>query len=75
MKGCARCDFKAENSVQLEIDHIIPLGRNRKHRQAVNNSWSKERLKRELSKCQVLCANCHRLKSYLEGSMFKKKEE
>jgi hypothetical protein len=68
-KGCAKCDFKAEHSVQLELDHIKPRGK-AKHRQAVNTSWSKSRLKKELNLCQVLCANCHRLKTYNDGTMF-----
>ena len=68
-KGCSRCNFKAEHSVQLEIDHIIPKLKN--NAQAINTSWSKDKLKVELSKCQVLCANCHRLKTYQDGTMFR----
>lgn len=69
-KGCALCDFKATHHCQLDIDHIIPKRRNTKCRQAINTGWSKKRLKKELSKCQVLCANCHRLKTYNDGTMF-----
>lgn len=70
-KGCANCDFKAEHSCQLDIDHIVPKRSSGNDRQAINTSWSKVRLKKELSKCQVLCANCHRLKTYRDGTMFK----
>lgn len=70
-KGCAHCDFKAIHSCQLDIDHIIPKGSRGNDRQAINTSWSKPRLKKELSKCQVLCANCHRLKTYKDGTMFR----
>lgn len=73
LKGCALCDFKAEHSVQLDLDHIIPRKSKTYHKQAINTSWSKKRLKEELSKCQVLCANCHRLKTYRDGTMFKRK--
>lgn len=69
-KGCSRCGFKAEHSVQLDIDHVIPKGKYGNDRQAINTSWSKSRLKKELYKCQVLCANCHRLKTYKDGTMF-----
>jgi 5-methylcytosine-specific restriction endonuclease McrA len=72
-KGCQRCGFKAEHSCQLDIDHIIPKGKNGNDRQAINTSWSKLRLKEELSKCQVLCANCHRLKTFEDGTMFQSK--
>lgn len=73
MKGCAQCGFKAEHSVQLDLDHIIPKRLGKSDRQAINTSWSKKRLKEELSKVQVLCANCHRLKTYRDGTMFKRK--
>lgn len=69
-KGCQRCGFKADHSCQLDIDHIEPKKAKSKDRQAVNTSWSKQRLKTELSKCQVLCANCHRLKTFQDGTMF-----
>lgn len=71
-KGCSNCNFKAKHSVQLDIDHIIPGKQSR--RQAINTSWTKERLKKELSNCQVLCANCHRLKTYNDGTMFQVKD-
>ncbi len=70
IKGCSHCDFKAAHSCQLDIDHIVPKGKSGNDRQAINTSWNKTRLKKELSKCQVLCANCHRLKTYKDGTMF-----
>lgn len=70
-KGCANCSFKAVHSVQLDIDHITPKHKKGNDRQAINTSWSKQRLKKELSNCQVLCANCHRLKTLKDGLMFK----
>lgn len=74
-KGCSLCNFKAEHSCQLDIDHIIPKRFPKANRQAINTSWSKKRLKEELSKCQVLCANCHRLKTYKDGTMFQMKKD
>ena len=71
-KGCQRCGFKAEHSCQLDIDHIVPKRSAGNDRQAINTSWCKSRLKKELSKCQVLCANCHRLKTFNDGTMFKR---
>lgn len=73
LKGCQKCGFKAKHSCQLDIDHIVPKGKNGNDRQAINTSWSKPRLKEELSKCQVLCANCHRLKTFEDGTMFQRK--
>jgi hypothetical protein len=73
-KGCQMCGFKAKHSCQLDLDHIVPKGSKSKDRQAINTSWSKPRLKVELSKCQVLCSNCHRLKTYQDGTMFQPKD-
>jgi len=67
-KGCSSCDFKARHSFQLELDHIV-WGVTKKYKgtdRAFEAHWSKERIKRELSKCQVLCKNCHALKTYRE---------
>lgn len=69
-KGCSRCNFKAEHSCQLDLDHIVPKLKN--NTQAINTSWSKKRLKLELSQCQILCANCHRLKTFQDGTMFQR---
>ena len=54
-KACVRCG-SIEN---LQLDHI---DRNTK---VTHNiwSWSKERRETELSKCQVLCADCHKIKT------------
>lgn len=35
--------------------------------------WSIDRLKLEIAKCQVLCANCHRKKSHKESNSYKHK--
>lgn len=54
------CTVCGEDAVEcLEFHHIDPTQKD----QAVSNvagSWSRERLERELEKCYVLCANCHR---------------
>lgn len=68
LKGCSHCDFKANHSFQLELDHIV-WGVTKKYKgtdRAFEAYWSKGRIKKELSKCQVLCKNCHALKTYRE---------
>lgn len=66
-KGCSTCGYK-EHHVALQLDHIDPSTKAkwRKQRQALNYKWSKERIKQELSKCQVLCANCHAIRTFEE---------
>jgi hypothetical protein len=54
-KCCVVCGSKTD----LEIDHIDP---SKKISHTVW-SWSIERRDQELSKCQVLCSNCHKEKT------------
>jgi hypothetical protein len=49
---CERCGFVAEDLVQLDVDHIIPKSRGGSSR---------------ADNLQVLCSNCHRLKTLREG--------
>lgn len=52
---CVKCGSDHE----MEVDHIDPAG---KVSHAVW-SWSAERRRAELAKCQVLCAECHKAKT------------
>ena len=52
---CANCGSKKD----LEIDHVDPTTKI-SHRVW---SWAEERRLLELSKCQVLCSTCHKLKT------------
>ena len=60
-KGCESCGCKDPRV--LEFDHLDP--KKKKHSIAVlisqGYSWANEKLRREIRKCRVLCANCHRL--------------
>ena len=67
IKGCAVCGYK-KHPCALVLDHIDPAtkDRNGKSKRAYNPLWNKKRIKQELSKCQVLCANCSNIRSYEE---------
>jgi len=59
--GCAFCGYK-KHPTALDFDHINPnekLGTISK----AYKGWGWKRLKDEIRKCQVLCANCHRIKT------------
>lgn len=69
MKGCALCGYK-KHPAALVMDHIDPSTKCptlSNHRRSYNPSWSKDRLKQEMAKCQVLCANCHQVRTFDEG--------
>lgn len=46
----------------LEFDHIRDKEENVTF--LVQEGYSWDRIKREIKKCQVLCANCHRIKTF-----------
>lgn len=58
---CVVCGER--DTVVLEFDHVkredkvLPIGNMRNH------LYSLEKIKSEIKKCQVLCANCHRRKT------------
>lgn len=63
-KGCCICGYKTHHA-GLVLDHMDPLTKDRNKRSlSFNPLWKKERIKSELSKCQVLCATCHNVRSY-----------
>ena len=57
--GCVDCGYN-ENPIALDFDHV----RGEKHMgiaQAVSRCWSLEKILQEIEKCEVRCANCHRI--------------
>lgn len=65
-KGCATCGYKS-HPIALQFDHIEPASKSvNRSGSAIDPIWSKHRIKQELAKCQVLCANCHAIRTYEE---------
>lgn len=56
-KGCSLCDFK-ESSYALEFHHIKPEEKAFDVSMGWCRNWGK--VKEEIRKCVVVCANCHR---------------
>lgn len=56
--------------VVLEFDHRDPEQKDISISEAVNNKFSHERLQKEIDKCDVLCANCHRRKTAVDASYY-----
>lgn len=66
-KGFKCCNCGNDDFRVLEFDHI---NRNKKElciSEAMGRGCSLEKIKKEIDKCQVLCANCHRIKTWEEG--------
>jgi hypothetical protein len=61
-KGCAVCGYN-EHPAALDFNHINPLEKSFNISEKVTNlSW--KRLADEVEKCEVLCANCHRIHTH-----------
>jgi 5-methylcytosine-specific restriction endonuclease McrA len=69
-RGCERCGYKKDH-VALDMAHINPTTKwsygkysNSKYGdRGVDAGWSLKKIKIELAKCKVLCANCHRIET------------
>ncbi len=57
-KHCRIC--KENHPACLDFHHRDPKSKTRKISDMVLFGWGKERILKELRKCDVLCSNCHR---------------
>ena len=55
---CSRCD--EDHVGTLDFHHIDPEQKDMEVSGAIHNGWSVKRILEEISKCIVLCSNCHR---------------
>ena len=63
--GCMDCKGKFPYYV-LDFDHRDPnLKKFSLNRMHLRNSW--EQMIEEIGKCDVVCGNCHRIRSYTKG--------
>lgn len=60
-RGCADCGYRA-NAVALDFDHLP--GHVKEYRLATMAAGlKKEKIDAEIAKCDVVCANCHRIRT------------
>ena len=59
--GCEDCGY-AEHPTALQFDHIDPAKKEFSIGRSKGVSF--KRLKDEVAKCRVLCANCHMIKTF-----------
>lgn len=61
-RGCTRCD--EDDPRCLDFYHLNEDEKEMAVGKMVSFGYSKERIEREIKKCLVLCANCHRKEHY-----------
>ncbi len=60
-KPCSDCK-KKYHPCQMDFDHLYDKTRDISN--AVRDGWAKCRLDAEISKCDLVCSNCHRLRTW-----------
>lgn len=61
-RGCAACGY-AEDPVALDLDHLEPAAKTGNISALIRHApWGM--VLAELEKCQLLCSNCHRVKTF-----------
>jgi endogenous inhibitor of DNA gyrase (YacG/DUF329 family) len=68
-KSCVKCGTK--DIRLLDFDHIDPSTKLFNISESIYQCFPIEKIRLELTKCQTLCANCHRLKTYKERKIRK----
>lgn len=68
-KACARCG--TSDARVLEFDHIDPATKSFSIARGIASTLSWERILVEIAKCQILCANCHKIKTAQEQGWYK----
>jgi len=59
--GCADCGYK-DHAVALDFDHLPGF---EKSFNIARSTWrARHLIEAEVAKCEVVCANCHRIRSY-----------
>lgn len=64
--SCGNSDIRV-----LEFDHIDPKTKSFSIARAIGDIRSWDEIQKELKKCQVLCANCHKIKTAEEQGWYK----
>lgn len=67
-KQCVDCGYS--NSIALEFDHVSG-GKTRGVAETVLGGYSIKRIEEEISKCEIVCANCHRVRTATRGNHYR----
>lgn len=60
--NCNRCPY--DNPVALVFHHSDPSQKDISIAEAIGKGWGKQRILKEIEKCEVICANCHHVEHF-----------
>ena len=63
LKGKACIDCGYDNFIALELDHRDPNDKYDSVTRMVNDGTTLERIKQEAAKCDIVCSNCHAIRT------------
>lgn len=66
--GCEACGYR-EHPAALHFDHIDRTTKRTNVGNMVNGAYNIKDIMEEVSKCRVLCANCHAIKTVNNGDL------
>ena len=52
------------NPVCMDFDHRDPTKKDNNVSHGVSRGWGWDRIKKEIEKCDLVCANCHRVRTF-----------
>lgn len=65
-RGCIDCGYN-EHACVLDFDHVRGKKIGSISKMLRTHSWNE--VLKEIEKCEVRCANCHRIKTYVNGGI------
>lgn len=68
-KSCVKCGI--DDIRVLEFDHIYPETKTLDIARAITNTVKWEAILKEIHKCQILCANCHKIKTAKQNNWYR----
>lgn len=60
IKSSFKCECGEDHPATLDFHHVDASKKEASISVALVRGWSKDRIREELKKCKVVCANCHR---------------
>lgn len=73
LDGCSCMDCGYSNWIALELDHRDPSLKYDAVTRMVNDGTTLERIKQEVDKCDIVCANCHTIRTAQRANSWRTK--